>query len=235
VAAALKPLDRRRAQQPASYAANSHFVRRRMTEAWGVEAQVIYPPVDVTEIQRVDDWTTQLSDEESEMLARLPGGYLFGASRFVPYKRLDLVIKAGEAAGRPVVLAGCGPELPRLQTAASAASVPVRFVGRPSAALLRALYQQAAVFAFPAIEDFGIMPVEAMAAGAPVLAQEAGGAAESVVPGLTGALCTFRSASAMREGVELALSTARAARVRHAHRFRAERFRQEIRTWVGAT
>ena len=234
VAAALKPLDRRRAQQPATYAANSDFVRRRMAEAWGVEAQVIYPPVDVSEIQRVDDWTTRLTGQESETMATLPDGYLLGASRFVPYKRLDLVIRAGEAAGRPVVLAGQGPELPRLQAAAATATVPVRFVGRPSAALLRALYQDAAIFAFPAIEDFGIMPVEAMAAGAPVLAQEMGGTAESVVPGLTGALCTFRSPGAMREGVEIALSTARAARVHHARRFRAERFRQEIRAWVGA-
>ena len=56
------------------------------------------------------------------------------------------------------------------------------------------------------------MPVEAMAAGAPVLAQQTGGTAESVVPGLTGALCTFRSPGAMREGVEIALSTTRAAR-----------------------
>ena len=233
VAAALKPLDRRRAQQPATYAANSDFVRSRMARAWGVEAQVIYPPVDVTEIQRVENWTTQLTEEESEVIAALPAGYLLGASRFVPYKRLDLVIRAGEAAGRPVVLAGRGPELPRLQAVAATATVPVRFVGRPSAALLRALYQQAAVFAFPAIEDFGIMPVEAMAAGAPVLAQQTGGTAESVVPGLTGALCTFRSPGAMREGVEIALSTSHSDRIEHARRFRAERFRQEIRDWVG--
>jgi glycosyltransferase involved in cell wall biosynthesis len=234
VAAALKPLDRRRAQQPATYAANSDFVRRRMTEVWGVEAQVIYPPVDVTEIQRVDDWTTRLNAAEAEIMAALPGGYVLGASRFVPYKRLDLVIKAGEAADRPVVLAGQGPEWPRLQAAAETATVPVRFVGRPSIALLRALYQEAAVFAFPAIDDFGIMPVEAMAAGAPVLAQQTGGTAESVVAGLTGALCNFRSPGAMREAVEMALSTTRGARLNHARRFRAERFQQEIRAWVGA-
>ena len=234
VAAVLKPLDRRRAQQPATYAANSDFVRRRMAEAWGVEAKVIYPPVDVTEIQRVGDWTTRLTTEESEIVARLPDGYLLGASRFVPYKRLDLVIKAGEAAGRPVVLAGHGPELPRLHAAAETATVPVRFVGRPSGALLRALYQEAAVFAFPAVEDFGIMPVEAMAAGAPVLAQEIGGTAESVLPGVTGALCTFASRTAMREGIETALATRRTDRLRHAGTFRAERFCQEIRSWVGA-
>ncbi len=143
-------------------------MRRRIATAWGVEARVIFPPVEVTEIQRVHNWAARLTGEDSEIFAGLPQGYVLGASRFIPYKRLDLVIRAGEAADRPVVLAGRGPELGRLRCAAAAARVPVTFVDRPSAALLRALYQQAAVFVFPAIEDFGIMPVEAMAAGAPV-------------------------------------------------------------------
>jgi glycosyltransferase involved in cell wall biosynthesis len=234
LAAALKPLDRRRAQQPATYAANSDFVRRRMASAWGVEARVIYPPVDVSEIQCIEDWTTKLTADESEILTSLPEGYVLGASRFVPYKRLDLVIEVGEAADRPVVLAGRGPELGRLRSAAGAARVPVHFIDRPSAALLRALYQEAAVFVFPAIEDFGIMPVEAMAAGAPVLAQALGGTAESVLPGVTGALCDFTSRGAVRAGVEIALATRRVDRLRHAGSFRAERFRQEIQSWVGA-
>ncbi len=116
---------------------------------------------------------------------------MLGASRFIPYKRLDLVIAVGERAGRPVVLAGRGPELERLRAVGAAASVPVHVVEGPSTALLRALYQTTDLFVFPAVEDFGIMPVEAMAAGAPVLAQALGGTAESVVPGLTGALITF--------------------------------------------
>ena len=235
IAAALKPLDRQRARQIATYAANSDFVRRRMAAAWGVEARVIYPPVAVTEIQRVADWSTRLDDQEAAILAGLPDGFLLGASRFVPYKRLDLVIEAGEAADRPVVLAGGGPEICRLRAAAETARVPVNFVDRPSTALLRALYQRAAVFVFPAVEDFGIMPVEAMAAGAPVVAQAVGGTAESVVPGLTGAQSTFRSRAAMREGVAAALATRRVARCRHAELFRAERFRDEIRAWVGAS
>jgi glycosyltransferase involved in cell wall biosynthesis len=235
IAAALKPLDRRRAQQPAIYAANSHFVRRRISVAWGLEARVIYPPVEVTAIQQVEDWSARLDEKDSAVLAGLPQGYLLGASRFVPYKRLELVIRAGEAADRPVVLAGRGPERGRLRLAAAAASVPVHFVDCPSVALLRALYQKAALFVFPAVEDFGIMPVEAMAAGAPVLAQAVGGATETVVPGLTGALTAFSSPAAIREGVATALSTAVADCRRHAGNFRAERFREEIRAWIGAS
>jgi len=235
IAAALKPLDRRRARQAARYAANSDFVRRRMAAAWGVEARVIHPPVDVTEIQTVADWSSRLNVAESTVLERLPDGYVLGASRFVSYKRLDLVIEAGEAADRPVVLAGGGPELARLRLVAREATVPVHFVDRPSTALLRALYQRAAVFVFPAVEDFGIMPVEAMAAGAPVVAQAVGGTAESVVPGLTGAHCTFTSRAAMKEGIACALSTRRADLGQHARTFRAERFRAEIQAWVGAS
>jgi glycosyltransferase involved in cell wall biosynthesis len=233
IAAALKPLDRRRARQAATYAANSDFVRRRMEAAWGVEARVIHPPVDVTEIQSVPDWAARLDLRESAVLEGLPEGYVLGASRFVPYKRLDLVIEAGEAADRPVVLAGGGPELARLRMVAREATVPVHFVDRPSTALLRALYQRAAVFVFPAVEDFGIMPVEAMAAGAPVVAQALGGTAESVVPEFTGALSTFTSRAAIKEGVTLALATRRADRCQHAQTFCAERFRSEIQAWVG--
>ena len=142
---------------------------------------MIYPPVDVEQIQSVADWRTRLDDEEAAQLAALPSSFLLGASRFIPYKRLDLVIQAGEAADLPVVLAGKGPERAALEAAAERASVPVHFVHAPSWALLFALYQQALLFVFPAVEDFGIMPVEAMAAGAPVLAQAVGGTSESVV------------------------------------------------------
>ncbi|WP_375432507.1 glycosyltransferase [uncultured Friedmanniella sp.] len=234
VAAALKPLDRRRAQEPASYAANSAFVQARIREAWRVESQVIFPPVEVEAIQAVDDWRTRLTDAEQEVLDSLPEGFVLGASRFIPYKRLDLVIKTAEAAGRPVVLAGKGPELESLQAAARDASVPVHFVLAPSGPMLWALYQQTALYVFPAIEDFGIMPVEAMAAGAPVLAQSVGGTAESVVPGRTGALIPFVSPAEMAAGAEAAMDTTRVERVSRAQDFSRRRFEERITDWVGA-
>ncbi len=230
---ALRPLDRHRAREGAEFAANSEFVRRRIQATWGVDARVIHPPVDVERIQSVPDWRDRLTPAESALLEALPQGFLLGASRFIPYKRLEDVIRVGEAAGRPVVLAGKGPSRPVLDGAAAAASVPVHFVDAPSEALLYALYQQTALFVFPAVEDFGIMPVEAMAAGAPVLAQVEGGAAESVVPGRTGALISFASQAESREGLELALSTHRPDRLARAKEFTAGRFQEEITAWVG--
>jgi len=233
VAASLKPLDRRRAQDGASFAANSHFVRQRVRTAWDVDSQVIYPPVDVRKIQSVHDWRTQLTATEEGQLAGLPAGFVLGASRFIPYKRLDLVIRVGEATGRPVVLAGKGPELARLQSLAAAASVPVTIIHAPSHALLYALYQQTALFVFPAVEDFGIMPVEAMAAGAPVLAQSLGGTSESVVPGLTGALVPFDGRDDLAAAAGLAMATDREDRLVRARDFSHERFLSQVAAWVG--
>lgn len=233
MAAALKPLDRRRAHEPASHAANSSFVQARIAAAWGVESRVIHPPVQVSRIQSVTSWVDELDGEDAATLAAVPDTFILGASRFIPYKRLDLVIRAGELADVPVVLAGNGPELVALRAAAESASVPVHLVLSPSTELLYALYERALVFVFPAIEDFGIMPVEALAAGAPVLANSLGGTAETITPGVTGALTSFESDADIREGISLAAGTKRTDRVRDARRFSAERFGDEIRGWVG--
>jgi glycosyltransferase involved in cell wall biosynthesis len=230
--AMLRPIDRRRAGEGAVFAANSRFVRQRIRDAWHVDARVIYPPVEIERIQSADDWTTRLDAAEQAVLAGLPEGFILGASRFIPYKQLDEVIRVGEATGRPVVLAGRGPSLPMLQEAAARAAVPVHFVHAPSEALLYTLYQRTALYVFPAVEDFGIMPVEAMAAGAPVLARATGGVAESVVDGVTGALISFRSAGEIRDGADVAIATDRSERLARAKGFAAGRFREEIAAWV---
>ncbi|MGW6132158.1 glycosyltransferase [Cellulomonas sp. NPDC055163] len=183
---ALRRVDRRRAAEADHVAAISEFVRDRVRVAWERDADVIYPPVDVRRVQSVRDWAERVTPDEARVLAGLPGPFVLGASRFIPYKRLDLVIRAGEAAGLPVVLAGAGPEERALRALAQTASVPVTFVLDPSDELLFALYQAAGVFVFPAVEDFGIMPVEAMAAGTPVVVRAVGGACETVVDGVTG-------------------------------------------------
>jgi glycosyltransferase involved in cell wall biosynthesis len=229
----LKPLDRRRAGETAHFAANSRFVQRRIADAWHVESRVIHPPVDVTQIQSGGPWRDRLSAQDEAVFESLPADFILGASRFIPYKRLDTVIRTAELTGRPVVLAGKGSEYERLQALAAASSVPVYFVMAPSRELLYALYEAAALYVFPAIEDFGIMPVEAMAAGAPVLAQAIGGASESIVSGVSGETTTFESDSDIRSAVEIAMSTRRDARQEHARLFAAERFASEIEKWVG--
>lgn len=234
VAPALRALDRRRARTTgALFAANSMFVRERIREAWDVDAEVIYPPVDVKRIQARASWAEHLTEHDEDLLERLPQTFLLGAARFVPYKRLDLVIDAGEHADVPVVLAGSGLHKAALKARAATAKVPVLFIDRPSDALLFALYQRALAYVFPAVEDFGIMPVEAMAAGAPVLVSDVGGATESVVDGLTGVHVSNWTKSEVTAAVSTAAGLHAEDSATRARRFDADIFRTDIRSWVG--
>tara|TARA_R100000365_G_scaffold3204_1_gene10136 strand:+ start:1491 stop:2075 length:585 start_codon:yes stop_codon:yes gene_type:complete len=178
------------------------------------------------------DWTAALSPAEGERLERLPRDYLLGASRFVPYKRLDLVIEAGEATDTPVVLAGGGSGEPRLRELAQASTVPVHFVHRPSDVMLLALYQRARAYIFPAIEDFGIMPVEAMATGTPVIVQFRGGASESVRMLSGGVALEELSARAWREALAEVSTIDRTQLASRTLRLSRARFQDEVRAWV---
>ncbi|MFT8396621.1 glycosyltransferase [Propionibacterium sp.] len=231
--ALLKPLDRNRAQEAVAIAANSRFVRERVHHAWGREATVIYPPVRVDEIRRVADWRTKLNGEELCALESLPQEFVLGASRFVPYKRLDWVIRVGAAFDVPVVIAGDGPEEPHLRTMAAEARVPVQFVLRPSTPMLYALYQAALAFVFPAIEDFGIMPVEAQAAGTPVVTTSVGGATESHVEGLTGVSAVRDDEHALVSALEKAILLRDEAAMRaEACHFSSGAFQRSLKRWM---
>lgn len=232
-AAALRPLDRRRAHEGASFAANSEYVRQRIRNTWGVDSRVIHPPVAVEEIQAVEEWSDRVDGAEHRLLEGLPAEFVLGASRFIPYKRLDLVIDAGAKAGLPVVLAGAGDLEGQLRAKAATAGVPVFFVLKPSNAMLRALFQRCTVYVFPAVEDFGIMPVEALAAGAPVVAQSVGGTAEIVEHGVSGALTDFRSQDEVQAAVLTAANTDREARGERARTFSEQVFAESVRGWTG--
>lgn len=224
-------LDRRHVRDDVAYAANSRYIQRRIQDVWGQDAAVVYPPVDVAVIRS----GLPLTPDEAELLEALPEDFVLGASRFVPYKRLDLVISAGEAVGRPVVLAGSGPLEHELQVLADAASVPVRLLARPSNALLHELYRRAAAFVFPAVEDFGIMPVEAMAAGTPAVVFREGGASESVelVEGgvVTESLESRAVGDAVREAIQLDMSQ---VQVKVESSFGEEAFHAGLLRWMSA-
>lgn len=230
----LKALDRRRAAETTEFAANSQFIRERIQRAWDRDARVIYPPVDVERIQAVDDWRDWIAPQEQRIVEALPEDFLLGASRFVPYKRLDLVIAAGEAAGLPVVIAGSGPGAAELEAQAAAASVPVHFVTSPSDELLFVLYQRALALIFPAVEDFGIMPVEAMACGTPVVVNATGGARESVAAPAGGAVVDEFTPAELSRAVDEVLALDRSAVAENARRFGNDRFDSDLVTWVGA-
>lgn len=229
----LRGVDRRASVASGSLAANSAFVRERIRRAWDRDARVIHPPVASRSIASVGDWAAHVTPRERAILEALPErGFLMAASRLVPYKRHDAVIRMGAALGIPVVVVGSGPERERLDSVAAGASVPVHMLGRVSDVLMRALFQRALAFVFPPVEDFGIIPVEAMAAGCPVIVNRVGGAAESVLDGLTGAHYDPDDEAGFASAVERASRIAPEAARRRALEFDLERFVGEIRGWV---
>lgn len=233
MSAALKPIDARRAKEPVAIAANSRFVAERIQDTWQREASVIYPPVDV---QRILAPAPEPSADERATVATLPDEFVLAVSRFVPYKRLEAAVDVGVAVGMPVVLAGGGPDEGRLRALAERHADRVFIVSRPSFALLRELLHRAAVLVFAPIEDFGIVPVESMAAGTPTMVNAVGGAAESVIDGVTGAhVRDWNSPAELREAFERATRTKRHDLVARATEFDAPVFADRIRSFVGSS
>jgi glycosyltransferase involved in cell wall biosynthesis len=146
------------------FVANSSFVRERIRRCYGRDAEVIYPPVNT-------DFFTPASD-------RTRDEFYLAAGALVAYKRVDAVIAAFNQLGKPLVVAGAGPEMRRLRRHAGP---NVKFFGWVSDQQLRELYRRARALVFAAREDFGIVPLEAQACGCPVIAYAAGGALETVV------------------------------------------------------
>lgn len=233
-ASVLRKIDRRRAAEATSIVANSRFVQERIQSTWELPASIIYPPVDVQYFSTDRDLPEAFSDEEQRILDGLPAQFILGASRFVPYKGMDKVIEAGIAADIPVVLAGDGPELENLKQQASQAGIPVQIVQAPSRPLLKALYRRALVFVFPPVEDFGIMPVEAMASGTPVIANRVGGAGESVVHGVSGILVDDFGPETLRNAVSAAAGLDANASRQRAASFDQPLFRKRVAEWMSS-
>jgi glycosyltransferase involved in cell wall biosynthesis len=162
-----------------------------------------------------------------------PGDHVLFVGELVRHKRPELAIEAAAAAGRPIKVVGAGPELDRLRARYGGAGV--EFVGRVGDAQLAELYAEAAALVVPNVEEFGIASVEAQAAGRPVIAVDAGGARETVIPGRTGLLVSAdvgALARALRE--DLTAFDPQDIRA-HAQRFSGAVFRARMREIVGAT
>jgi len=229
----LKPIDRRRAAEATSIAVNSRYTGERVARAWEQPSRVIYPPVDTKTLVATDDWRRDLTDHEQRQLDALPETFLLGASRMVDYKRLDRVMQIGAQVKVPVVIAGTGPSHVALRSSAAASGAEVTFIIAPSDAMLRALYAHALAYVFPAVEDFGIMPVEAMACGTPVIANSAGGVRESVEAVGGGVTCEIERWNDWDELLHQATSLDAAAFRQRTQMFSRERFVSQLQDWVG--
>ncbi len=164
---AMRRRDARSAEGVDVFVANSSFVRERIKRIYHRDAEVVNPPVEV-------DFFRPRPEEKIEK----QDYYLF-VGELTGYKRPELALQSCLELKRPLVIVGDGPEKKRLQRLAGNNEF-IQFAGRAGREELRKYYLEARGLLFPGVEDFGIVPVEAMAAGCPVAAYGAGGAAESV-------------------------------------------------------
>lgn len=162
VAPRLRSWDVTSSSRVQAFVANSNNVAERIRRYYDRSAEVIYPPVN----------TAQFTASEND------DGYYLIVSALVPYKRVDLAVEAFNRTGDRLLVVGTGPEMNRLK---SASAKNIEFLGWQSDSELPKLYARCRALIFPGIEDFGIVPLEAMASGKPVVAFAMGGALETVV------------------------------------------------------
>jgi len=207
--------DRLSADRVDHFIANSGYVARRIRKHYRRDAEIIYPPIE----------TSYFTPSDQD------GGYFFIVSRLIPYKRIDLAVEAFNRLGLPLKIAGDGPEKERL---AALAKSNIQFLGRVSDEEVKKHYAACRAFIFPGEEDFGITPVEAQAAGRPVIAYGAGGALETVKDGVTGEFFGTQTVEALVEvmGRFDSRKYDRETIRRHALGFDREVFKDKIRVFV---
>jgi glycosyltransferase involved in cell wall biosynthesis len=214
--ALLRRWDRATAARVDYFAANSQYVADRIGRYYDRTAEVIPPPVDT---DRFVPGTEAAGD------------YYLMVSALSPYKRVDVAIEAFNRLGRPLYVAGWGPEAERLK---QLAGPTVRLLGKVSDDELLTLYQNCRGFVLPGVEDAGIAPIEAMACGRPALVLAEGGAPEAVEHGVTGLHIDRPGADAICEAVDSAESlTFNTAGIRaHAEGYSVAEFDRRMGSFV---
>jgi glycosyltransferase involved in cell wall biosynthesis len=220
VLGALRRWDRAAGQRAGHLACISEHVAARIRRAWGRSARVIYPPV------RTDHFQPGAAATEA-------GDAFLCVSALAPYKRLDVAVDAFTRLGWRLDVIGIGAEAARLR---ARAGPTVRFLGWQDDAALARAYARCRAFVFPGEEEFGIAPLEAMAAGRPVLAYGGGSLLETMQDGVTGLFFQEQTPAALIDALQrFALTAWDVEKIRaHALRFAEPVFRRELGAFVAA-
>lgn len=214
----VKKWDFKAAQRPDWYIANSHFIADKIKKYYGRDAEVIYPPVEITH----NSQQTTSNKKES---------YYLIVSRLMPYKRIDLAIEAFNDLGLRLKIVGDGPDKERLQKTIKG---NIDFVGTKRDGELVDFYENCKAFIMPQEEDFGIAAVEAQMYGKPVIAFRSGGACESVIENKTGVFFNKQNKDSLIaaikkfEGLKFNADEIKS----HAQKFSKDEFKRKIKNFV---
>ncbi|QDU32041.1 GDP-mannose-dependent alpha-(1-6)-phosphatidylinositol monomannoside mannosyltransferase [Poriferisphaera corsica] len=204
-------------QRPDLIIANSHYIARRIQKIYKRAAHVIYPPVDV------DRFKPQTNRDS----------FFLTVTRAVPYKRLDLIVRAFNQTNHTLKIVGSGPQLSYLK---KIAKPNIQFLEHQPDKTVTELMQTCRAFVFTALEDFGISPVEAMAAGAPVIALGQAGTAETVIHQSTGLLFPEQTPQHLLAAINQFTDTSTNFDpnyiANHAQQFSIQRFESQIKTYI---
>lgn len=213
----MRAIDVRTSNSVDYFIANSNYISKRIKKVYRRESQVIYPNVEV------QDFTVVENKKD----------FYFTCSRLVPYKRIDLIVKAfTQMPDKKLVVIGDGPEMKKIK---AIATNNVELLGYQPFTVLKEYMENAKAFVFAAQEDFGIVPVEAQACGTPVIAYGKGGSLETVVNGVTGVHFYEQTEKSLIDAVNDFESTKPLDpnEIReHANKFSTERFLKEFRNFV---
>ena len=197
------------------FIANSTEIQRRVKNTYNRDSIVIFPPVrcNLFNISDVD------------------GDYYFVVSRLVGYKRFDLAVQACSELGKKLIVIGQGPELEKLKKLANS---NVIFMGRQPDDVVKKYMSECKALLFPGLEDFGIVPVEAMASGRPVIAYKKGGALDTVVDNKTGVFFEEQTVESLKNAIlKFEKMTFDKQEIRnHALKFDEKEFQRQIKEYV---
>ena len=205
--------------RPDKLIAASKEVQRRIELYWRRDSEVVYPPLD-------DYW---LSTKNKKLKTK--NHYYLVVSTLVPYKRIDLAIQACNKGGKNLIIIGEGPDRKRLE---KLSRKTIKFLGSQPKEKVAEYYSNAIATIFPGSEDFGLVPLESMASGTPVIAFDKGGAKETVIEGETGTFFDEPSADSLLCAMEqFDRDSFSPDKMRsHAEKFSRGRFEESIRNII---
>lgn len=209
--------DKIAAQRPDVMLAISYTVKRRIKKYYKRDSKVIYPPL--------------VFEQDTQKIQPKKSDYFLVVSRLVPYKRIDIAVRAFNKLGLPLVIVGDGSHRKYLQ---SIALPNIQFVGQVTENVLKKYYASCRALVFPQEEDFGLVAVEAQSFGKPVIAYKKGGALESVIEGKTGVFFAKQTVGSLIQSVEKFGKIRFQSKeiMQSVQKFAKDRFKQKFRTLV---